>query len=472
MSVDEIVFSSARTLARQIRDRERSAREIMDAHLDQIARINPTVNAIVSMLDPEQALALAEEADRKIGDGEPGILHGLPIAFKDVESAIGFPNTLGSPIYRDNYPTADSVIVERIRLAGALPIGKTNVPEFGLGSHTYNPVFGPTRNPWNLDRTAGGSSGGAAAALATGMLPIADGSDTGGSLRNPGNFNNMVGFRTTPGLVPQSPKPMPWLPIGIKGPLGRSVEDVGFLLAAMAGFDNRDQMSFESEPRSFAGSLDSDPTGLRIAWCPDLGGLPVRRDVRAVLDNARPVFEALGCHVENACPDFTDADEIFKTIRALNATGMATTLREHRDQLKPEAVWNIEAGLALTAEDVGRAMIKQSELFRRMQNFMGQYDAFVCAVNQVPPFPIESTWPAEIEGETMETYIDWMKSAYFVTVTRLPAISVPGGFTPDGLPVGIQIVGRYRKDLDLLKIAFAFEQATGHGTTRPPVVAR
>jgi amidase len=467
VSTDEIVFSSAKSLARQIKDRQLSAREVMIAHIEQIERINPTVNAIVSMLNPEVAIERANDADRTPGDGP---LHGLPIAFKDLEDAVGFPNTQGSPIFADRYPETDSVIVERLKKAGAIPIGKTNVPEFGLGSHTYNNVFGPTRNPWNLSRTAGGSSGGAAVALVTGMLPIADGSDTGGSLRNPGNFNNVVGFRVSSGLVPKVPTALPWLHLGVKGPLARSVEDVGFLLSAMAGFDPRDQISYPVDAASFAGDLTLDPKHLRIAWRTDLGGLPVDPAVRSVVDGARSIFEAIGCAVEDACPDFTDADDLFKDLRAFGMTPSADLMRAHRDQMKPEAIWNIEAGLELSAEDVGRAMVKQSALYQRMSAFMERYDAFVCVVNQVPPFPINIAYPTEIDGTKMETYIDWMKSAYYVTSTRMPAISVPAGFTPDGLPVGIQIVGKYRGDLDLLKIAFAFEQATNHGSRRPPLV--
>ena len=468
MSAAEIVFSSAKTLARRIRERQLSAREVMIAHIEQIERVNQTVNAIVALMGAEQAIERANEADRSPGDGP---LHGLPIAFKDLEDAVGFPNTQGSPIFADNYPDADSIIVERIKRAGAIPIGKTNVPEFGLGSHTYNNVYGPTRNPWNLERTAGGSSGGAAVALATGMLPIADGSDMGGSLRNPGNFNNVVGFRVSAGLVPKSPLATPWLPLSVKGPLARSVEDVGFFLSAMAGWDRRDQLTYPVDAAAFAGSLDSDPKGLRIAWSTDLGGLPVDPAVREVVDGARPVFEELGCHVEEASPDFTDADKIFKDLRAFSLTTSADLLRDHRDQLKPEAIWNIEAGLALSAEDVSRAMTMQADLFRRMTMFMEGYGAFACVVNQVAPFPIEFAYPTRIDGVEMETYIDWMKSAYFITATRMPSISVPAGFTADGLPVGIQIVGKHRGDLDLLKIAYAFEQATKHGEQRPPIDA-
>jgi amidase len=466
VSAEEIVFLPAKTQARLIRERKLSAREVMAAHLDQIERINPTVNAIVSQINPEIALERANEAGRKPGSGP---LHGLPIAFKDLEDAVGFPNTQGSPIFADFFPEQDSAIVARLRAAGAIPIGKTNVPEFGLGSHTYNNVFGPTRNPWNLDRTAGGSSGGAAVALATGMLPIADGSDMGGSLRNPGNFNNVVGFRVSPGLVPKVPSGTPWLPLSVKGPLARSVEDVSFLLSAMAGYDPRDQLSYPVDATAFAGPLEVDPSRLRIAWATDLVGLPVDPAVRTVVDGARSVFEGLGATVVDACPDLTDADDAFKTLRAFSLTGDAPLLREHRHQMKPEAIWNIEAGLALTAEVVNAAMAKQAAIFERMSEFMQGYDALVCVVNQVAPFPIEIAFPTEVAGETMETYIDWMKSAYFITVTRMPAISVPAGFTPDGLPVGIQIVGKYRGDLELLKVAHAFEQATNVGTRRPPI---
>jgi amidase len=464
---EEIVFMSARDQARLIRERKLSAREVMIAHLEQIERINPQVNAIVSLLNPEVAIERANEADRATPSGP---LHGLPIAFKDLEDAVGFPNTAGSPIFADFYPDADSAIVSRLKNAGAIPIGKTNVPEFGLGSHTYNTVFGSTRNPWNLDRTAGGSSGGAAVALATGMLPIADGSDMGGSLRNPGNFNNVVGFRVSPGLVPKAPSTNPWLPLSVKGPLGRSVEDVGFLLSAMAGFDARDQLSYDTDAAAFAGPLDIEPKGLRIAWSTDLGGLPVDPAVRAVVDGARAAFVTMGAHVEDACPDFGGSDAVFNDLRAFSLTGMADLLRDHRNQLKPEAIWNIEAGLKLAAVDVNRAMAAQAEIFNRMQVFMRNFEAFVCVVNQVPPFPVDMAYPTEVAGVAMETYIDWMKSAYFITVTRMPAISVPAGFTPDGLPVGIQIVGKYRGDLELLKIANAFEQATKIGAKRPPIV--
>ena len=296
------VFTPARELAAALQAKTVSAREVMTSFLDRIELVNPEINAIVSMLSRDEALALADAADATGPDpGKP--LWGLPIAFKDLEDAVGFPTTSGSPVFRDFVPTSDSVFVERLRGAGVIPIGKTNVPEFGLGSHTYNPVFGPTRNPWNRDRTAGGSSGGAAAAVATGMLPVADGSDMGGSLRNPGNFNSVVGFRPTPGLVPKVPSTTPWLPLSVKGPIARSVSDLAFFLSAMAGFDRRDQLSYDIDSSGFAGSLDTDTRGLRIAWSPDLGGLPVDPEVRAVVEGTRAAFASIGCEIENVAPD-------------------------------------------------------------------------------------------------------------------------------------------------------------------------
>jgi amidase len=468
---DDLCFSTARELMDLLRRRQLSARELMAAHLAQIERVNPRVNAIVSKLDDEQALALADAADRALSAGETtGPLHGLPIAFKDLDDAVGFPTTYGSPIHRDDYPEHDSLIVERLRKAGALGIGKTNVPEFGLGSHTFNPVFGPTHNPYVHGKSAGGSSGGAGAALASGMLPIADGSDMGGSLRNPGNFNNVVGFRPSPGLVPSWPSSAPWMGLSVKGPLARTVGDVALILTVIAGADPHDQSALPIAPATFAQPLDRDFTGVRVAWCPDLGGLPLDPRVRAALDSQRHVFADLGCIVEEAAPDLSGADEIFLTLRAcLAATGHEDHLRDHRDLMKPEAVWNAEEGMKLSALDVGHAMTRQEELFQRVRVFMERYDFFLCAVNQVPPFDVELRYPTEIAGVPMENYIAWMKTAYWVTVTRSPAVSVPCAFTTDGLPVGIQIVGRFRDDFGVLQLAHAFEAATQTWRRRPAV---
>jgi len=468
---DDLCYASARELARAIRTRQVSAREVMSAHLAGIARWNPKINAIVAKLDDDQCLSLADEADQRLARGGPvGPLHGLPFAFKDTEDAVGFPNTHGSLIYRNTRPTTDSVVVERIRRAGVIPIGKTNVPEFAMGSNTYNRVYGTTLNPYDLTKSAGGSSGGAAAALAAGLVPLANGSDLAGSLRNPGNFNNIVGFRPSVGLVPLAPVAMPFLGHVVKGPLARNVADTAFLLSIMAGPDPRDPGSYPSDPALFGQALDRDFKGARVAWCPDLGGLPLDGRVRAVLETQRTALERLGCIVENACPDLSEANELFLTLRRwVSWNTMSEVLGAHRDLIKPEAIEEIEQGRSITSEQVAQAMMAQGRLMQRMRIFQQKYEFVACAVNQVPPFPPGVHWPKEIEGERMEHYIAWMKSAYWISATFCPAISVPAGFTSDGLPVGLQIVGRYRADFAVLQMAHAFEQATKVGLRHPSI---
>jgi amidase len=461
----------ARELAALIRTRKVSAREVMAACLNQISRVNPKINAIVAKLEDEKCLALADEADRRTSRGERvGPLHGLPWAFKDLQAAVGFPFTRGSPIYKNFMPTEDSVLVERLRRAGAIAIGKTNVPEFGMGSNTYNKVYGRTVNPYDLTKSAGGSSGGAGAALASGLLPLADGSDLAGSLRNPANFNNIVALRPSVGLVPLAPTPLPWLGFVVNGPMARSVMDTAFLLSVMAGPDARDPACYPSDPSRFSEPLDRGLKGMRVAWCLDLGGLPLDQRVRSVLEEQRKTFEALGCIVQEACPDLSGADEVFLTIRGWRAwTTLGPLLEQHRDEMKPEAISEIEAGARLSSSDLAKAMIRHGELMDRMRQFYEKHAFLLCAVNQVPPFDATIDWPKEIAGVKMDHYIAWMRSAYWITATFCPAISVPAGFTDDGLPVGIQVVGRYRDDLGVLKMAYAFEQATGFGLKRPPV---
>lgn len=471
MPTDEICFTPAVELQRLLASRKLSSREVMTAFLAQIGKVNPAINAIVSGLDEEEALKLADAADARMAkQGPDGPLHGLPHAVKDLADAVGFPTTKGSPLHKNDYPARDCLIVERLRKAGSLIIGKTNVPEFGLGSHSFNPVFGATKNPYDQTKSAGGSSGGAGAALATGMLPLADGSDSGGSLRNPGNFNNVVGFRVSPGLVPAWPGSHPWIGIGVKGPMARTVQDTALLLSVMAGSDRRDQLAYPSDPASFARPLDRDFKGVRVAWSPDLGDLPLDPRVRATLAKQRTTFEAMGCVVEDVAPPLWDADGIFHDLRAgMLAAGNAENFARDREMMKPEAVWNIEKGMGMSASDLGQAMARQEALFQRMREFMETYEFVLCAVNQVPPFPVEWRYPEEVDGVPMENYIAWMKTAYYITVTRCPAISVPAGFTDDGLPVGLQVVGRFRDDFGVLQMAHAFEQATGFWKRRPTV---
>jgi amidase len=466
--MSDLSLLTARELIRLLRTHQLSAREVMAAHLDRINRINPAINAIVSRLPDDDCLELADRADAQLAAGvEVGALHGLPIAFKDTEPALGFPCTQGSPIFRDAVPAADSIVVERLRRAGALPIGKTNVPEFAMGSHTYNPVFGTTRNPYDLSKSAGGSTGGGAAAVTAGLLPFADGSDLGGSLRNPASFNNVVGLRPSVGLVPLGPGALPY-GFGVKGPVARTVEDIGAVLSVMAGADPRDPGIYPSETAAFATVPERDFTGMRVAWCPDLGGLPLDLRTRAVVDSTRGYFEQIGCFVEDACPDLTDAEDVFLTVRRWRSWHTLGPLLElHARQIKPEAIEEIEAGARLSGADVAGAMARHVELMHRVWRFQQRYEFLVCTVSQVPPFDAELTWPREIDGVRMDSYVSWMKSAYLISATWCPAISMPAGFTTDALPVGIQIVGRYREDASLLAFARAFEQVVPIGRIRP-----
>jgi amidase len=462
-------LTEARETVRLIAQRKLSARELMAAHLARIRAVNPKVNAIVGKLSDEECLALAASADeQRARDGRCGALAGLPWAFKDVEEAVGLACTFGSPIFRDYRPSVDTVLVERLRAAGVIVIGKTNVPEFGMGSHTYNGVYGPTRNPYDLTRSAGGSSGGAAVAVATGMLPLADGSDLGGSLRNPGNFNNIVGFRPSVGLVPLAPSALPLLGFLVKGPLARTVSDAALLLAVMAGADPRDPGSYPSQPALFNAPLACELRDVRVAWSPDLGCLPLEPAVRGVVAAQRRVFEDLGCVVEDAAPDLSDADEIFLTLRRWRAWAeLGGLLETHRAELKPEAVEEIEAGSRVTSAALTTAFKAHAALLARMRRFNERYEFLVSAVNQVEPFDVGLNWPTSVAGVPMDHYIAWMKSAYWITTTWAPAISVPAGFTPTGLPVGVQITGRWRDDRRVLEVAYAFEQATGAGQRRP-----
>jgi len=469
----EICDLTARELAAAIGAREVSAVEVVEAHLRRIERVNPAVNAIVT-LTPEAALADARAADASLAAGRTlGPLHGLPVAHKDLFETAGVRTTYGSPIFHDHVPEHDALIVERLKAAGAITVGKTNTPEFGAGSQTFNPVFGPTRNPYDQARTCGGSSGGAAAALACGMVPIADGSDMGGSLRNPASFCNVVGLRCSPGRVPSWPEKALWLPLSVDGPMARTVGDVALMLSAIAGPDRRAPMASGEPGTVFAGALDRDLRGVRVAWAPDLGGLlPLDPRVRAAVEAQRATFAALGCVVEEAAPDLRDADEVFMTLRALSfELGLGELLDTRRAELKDTVVWNIEAGRRQSGPDVGRALRLQAALYERARAFMERYEFMVLPVAQVPPFPVEQPYVTEVDGVPMGSYIEWMRSCYAITVTGLPAIAVPTGFTADGLPIGLQIVGRFRDEFGVLQVAHAFEQATQLWRRRPEVLA-
>jgi amidase len=424
----------------------------------------------------DQAIAKAAAADDALARGEPtGLLHGLPVAHKDLVEVAGVRTTYGSPLFAQNVPGVDALIVSRMSGAGAISLGKTNTPEFGAGSHTVNAVFGATKNPYDPGRSAGGSSGGAAAALAARMVALADGSDLGGSLRNPASFCNVVGLRPSPGRVPAWPVSDVGDWMGVEGPMGRTVADVALLLAVISGPDPRVPLALDAQPPAIADPgqvtelLDRNMRGVRVAWSPDLG-LPLDPAVRAVLAPARQVLVELGCAVRDAAPDLAGADEGFRTWRALRyATAFGALLAEHPDGVGPNVAWNVRQGLELAAADLSHATGLLAALAEHVSAFLDEFDVLACPATQVAAFDVELDWVHEIDGVPLRTYLDWMASAYLISATGLPAISVPAGFTDEGLPVGLQLVGGRRQDWPLLAVAHAFESATGYGRTQPPM---
>jgi len=463
---DLTVESTARAMAAAVRRRDISARELLELHLARIAERNPTLTAIVS-LDEERARAGAAEADAATARGdEPGPLHGLPFAFKDTHDVAGWRTTYGSPLFADHVPESDDLVVERLRAAGVVTIGKTNVPEFAAGSHTFNPVFGTTLNPVDPTRSAGGSSGGAACALRAGMVPLADGSDMGGSLRNPASFCGVVGLRPSLGRVPSWPTSNLWEATATSGPLARTVDDVALLLSVIAGPDARVPTALAEPGTSYAAPLTGDPDllrGLRVAVAPDLGGLlALDPEVRRVVTEAGALLAAAGADVDTDHPDLAEADECFRTLRAWEfQAGFGELLAAHPDRIKPSLAANIRIGESLTGADVARAYQQRTALTERMRIFFERHDVLVLPTSQVPPFPADQEYPTEVDGRPMATYLDWMRSCYVITVTGCPAISVPAGHTADGLPVGVQIVAPFGADRRLLEVAAAFETARG-----------
>lgn len=456
-------------LARMLRGKRVSAREVVTAHLGRIAEVNPRVNAVVTLC-AERALEEAAAADERLASGAaPGPLHGLPVAVKDTHATAGVRTTLGSPVFAHHVPEADDLVVERMRAAGAIVVGKTNVPEFAAGSHTFNPVFGTTRNPYDPSRSAGGSSGGAAAALAAGMHPVADGSDMGGSLRNPASFTNVVGLRPSPGRVPAWPSALPWETLSTPGPMGRSVADAALLLSVIAGPDPRAPMALGDPGRVFADPGPAEVRGVRVAAAPDFGGaLPVAPEAAAVVTAAARTLEGLGAVVEEEVPDFSGADEVFRTLRAWQFhLAWGRVIEAHPGEVKEAVVRNAAAGAALTGEQVGRAKEGLAGLYHRFRRFFERYDLLLLPVSQVPPFDAGAEYPAEVAGRPMGDYLEWMASCYWVSTTGCPALSVPGGFTCEGLPVGVQMVGPHRAERRLLGMAAAFEAATGYRRLRP-----
>ena len=463
---DELCDLTALDLAARIRRKDVSAREVMAAHLARIDRVNPTINAVVTLV-ADRAMAEAKAADElQARGGVLGPLHGLPMAHKDLVNTAGIRTTFGSPLFRDHVPTTDALIVTRVRAAGAITLGKTNTPEWGAGSNTFNAVFGATVNPYNHVKTVGGSSGGTAAALRCGMVPIAGGSDTGGSLRNPAAFTNVVGLRPSPGRVPHEDGT--WSPLTTSGPMGRTVADVALLFSAMAGPLAADPLMINEDAAQFRAPLERSFKGTRVAWFTNLGGIPFEPEITRVVNANRQAFLDLGCIVEEAEPDFAGVGDAFPILRHHSySVSHAQRARENPTMYKDTVKWEIAEAERNSGADVARALARQARLYLETSAFFQRYDYFVLPVTQVEPFDVKTEYPTTVAGVAMPTYIDWMRSCWYVTFMACPAMSVPAGFSASGLPVGLQLVGRPRGDWGLLQMAHAFEQATRFGERRP-----
>ncbi|SAL59256.1 amidase [Caballeronia arvi] len=455
-----------------LRRREASPLDFVDAAIARIEQVDPTVNAL-----PLRRFEAARDAARRFPkpDDEtlamPGYLAGLPIAVKDYNDLAGVPTTYGSPIFRDNVACASDLTVANLERHGAIPLAKSNVPEFA-GANTFNTVFGATRNPWNTELTVGGSSGGSAAALAAGMVWLATGNDLGGSLRIPASYCGVVGMRPSVGRVPRPVSPVPYDPLWVEGPMGRTVADVALMLDAQAHFDARDPLSWPRPPVPFVEAVRHPRSPRRIGFTADLGIGRVEAQVARICERAVLRFAEHGAAVDGECPDFSGGFEAFQTLRAnLVAAVRGPLLDAARERICPEIVWNIEKGLQQGGADVARAERLRGELFNRVSAFFGRHDILACPTVAVAPFPVDQRFPTEIDGTPLDSYIDWMYLTFVLTLTGCPSISIPAGVTDDGRPVGLQLLGRPRGDFELLGAAQLLETTLGVSAFTPRALA-
>ena len=473
--MNDIALLTAAEMSRLYRDKTLTPLDVTQAVFERIDALNPVLTAYVA-LDREGALEAArlatdELSRRNAADLPP--LHGIPVSIKDVTAVKGLPLTYGSLLYRDQIAAEDALIVHRLRAAGAIIIGKTNTPDFAFGGNTTNALFGPTRNPWNLEMTPGGSSGGGAAAVAVGMGPIAHGTDLGGSLRTPASFCGIAGFRTTPGLVPIWPNLLPWDSHGVEGTMARSIQDLALSLAAIAGPDERAPLSYPVDVGAFMrAAAEPDVRGWRVAWSSDLGGLlPVEPEIASAVERASSIFAQLGAHVRQDTPDFTGLLEAVLPSRGLLMVAHhAEKYEKHRDQLPASLVWNVELGLRLTSSEIARAEIARGRLRDRVREFFNRYDILLMPTEPVLPFPIDQDFPAEINGVKLDNPIHWFALCYAATVAGVPALSVPAGFSKRKLPIGVAILGGWRREDNVLRAAAAYELAQPWAQHVPPVL--
>ena len=462
---------SADELSKAIHSKQVSCREVMQDYLHRIDAMNPRFNALVSLQDPARLLAQADAADHALLSGRShGWMHGFPIALKDLVDVAGIPTTCGSPLLTQNIPTQDALLTQRLKSAGGIVIGKTNTPEWGLGSHTFNPVFGSTGNAYNPAFSAGGSSGGAAVALAQRMLPVADGSDFMGSLRNPAAWNNVFGLRPSQGRVPAYPVNDVWVSqLGTDGPMARSMTDLAHSLEVMAGFDARSPLSLASLPKGYASGLRPQAQGLRIGWLGNLNGyLPMEAGILETCEQGLKRLEGLGCSVEPVSLGYPP-EAVWQTWlawrRVLTASRIAPMMAKGRHLVKPEALWECDQAAGMTAPDFLQASVERTAFYQHMLGLLSQFDALVLPSCQVWPFDIDLRWPEHIDTPTgrvpMDTYHRWMEVVLYASLCGLPALNVPVGFNTQGLPMGMQLIGQVQGDLALLSLGLAYEEAVG-----------
>jgi len=458
---------SALVLSKAIHSKQVSCREVMQAYLKQIETHNPASNAIVSLAPQEALLAQADERDTQLARGQSmGWMHGLPQAVKDLADVEGFRTSQGSPLTPLTPAGKDGLMAARMRAAGCIMIGKTNTPEFGLGSHTFNEVFGATRNAWDPTKTAGGSSGGAAVALAQRMLPVADGSDFMGSLRNPAGWNHVFGMRPSQGRVPKPSAPDVFIAqLGTEGPMARTVSDLTMLLSTQAGYDARAPLSIQESGAAFAQSLDANMKGKRVGWLGNLNGyLPMESGVLEICQSALEVLETTGCKVDAATlamkpEEIWDAWLVWRKALAGASTGAYAHLPNWREKVKPEAQWEYDQSLDLTGTQLMKASATRTRFYQSMLTAFESFDVLAIPSAQVWPFDIKERWPQTIAGRNMDTYHRWMEVVLYPTFAGLPAISVPAGFNAQGLPMGLQLIGKPKGDFELLQVAHAYEMA-------------
>ncbi len=467
---EELIRLNATDVVRLLRREEIRPHDLLDALEARIAAVDPAVNALPTLCFSRARAAADAIMQRPVE--ERGVLAGLPVPIKDLVEVAGVRTTFGSTIFADYVPSASNLLVQHLEASGGIVYAKSNTPEFGAGANTFNDVFGATLNPWNTSRSAAGSSGGAAVALATGMAWVAQGSDMGGSLRNPASFCGVVGMRPSIGRVAKTPGAKIDATLGVEGPMARNVEDLALLLDAMTGDYPQDPLSLPRPPTSFIGAANSDWKPRRVAYSPDLGITPVDPEVAALTRAAAERMAGEGIFVEEAHPDLSEAHECFQTLRALQfAISYAERMQQHPGQMKPELEWNIEKGLALTTAEIVRAERQRVQLTQRMVSFFETYDLLLCPSTIVAAFPIEERYLAECDGVHFETYIDWLAIAYAITLTCCPALSLPCGFTSEQLPVGLQIIAPPKREDRVLAGAKLLEDLLGlRGST--PITPR